>query len=72
MISVQTIKEEAIRIISNLPDDVSMDDIMYKLYVMDKIKSGQSDIKSGNYLSSDDVRKEIEKWENGLDWLEMI
>ncbi|SKC81950.1 hypothetical protein [Maledivibacter halophilus] len=59
---MQTIKEEAIRIISNLPDDVSMDDIMYKLYVMDKIKSGQSDIKSGNYLSSDDVRKEIEKW----------
>lgn len=59
---MQTIKEEAIRIISNLPDDVSMDDIMYKLYVMDKIKNGQKDIKNGNYLSSDDLRKEINRW----------
>ncbi|KAB3529401.1 hypothetical protein [Alkaliphilus serpentinus] len=59
---MQSIKEEAIRIISNLPDDVSIDDIMYKLYVVEKVRKGKRDISKGNYLSSDDLRKEIEKW----------
>lgn len=59
---MQTIKEDAIRIISNLPDDVSIDDIMYKLYVLDKVKRGQKDIKNGKYLSSDELGKEIEEW----------
>lgn len=59
---MQTIKEEAIRIISNLPDDVSIDDIMYKLYVVEKVRKGKKDISSGKYISSDDLRQEVDKW----------
>lgn len=33
-----TVKEKAIKLISDLPDNIMIDDIMYKLYVIDKIK----------------------------------
>ena len=57
-----SIKEEAINIITKLPDNVSLEDIMYKLYVLDKVKKGQEDIRKGNYVTTDELRKEIETW----------
>ena len=57
-----SIKEDAMNIITKLPDNVSLDEIMYKLYVLDKIKKGQEDIEKGNYVTSKELRKEIETW----------
>lgn len=59
---MNSVKKEAIDIISKLPDDVSIDDIMYKLYVLDKVNNGQEDIKKGNYVTTDELRKEVESW----------
>lgn len=59
---MNTIKKEAIDIITKLPDDVTIEDIMYKLYVLDKIKKGQEDIKKGNFVTTDELRKETETW----------
>ncbi len=57
-----SIKEEAINVINRLPDNVSIEDIMYKLYALDKVKKGQEDIKNGSYIKADELRKEIETW----------
>ena len=59
---MNTIKKEAIDIITKLPDDASIEDIMYKLYALDKVKKGQEDIKNGNFVTIDELRKEIELW----------
>jgi predicted transcriptional regulator len=59
---MNTIKKEAIDIITNLPDDASIEDIMYKLYVLDKIKKGQEDIEKDNFVTTDELRKEIDLW----------
>ena len=59
---MNTIKKEAIDIITKLPEDASIEDIMYKLYVLDKVKKGQEDIKNGNFVTTDELRKEIELW----------
>lgn len=59
---MNSIKKEAIDIITNLPDDASIEDIMYKLYVLDKIKKGQEDIQKGNFVTTDELRREIELW----------
>ena len=59
---MNTIKKEAIDIITTLPDDASIEDIMYKLYVLDKIKKGQEDIEKDNFVTTDELRKEIDLW----------
>jgi hypothetical protein len=33
---MKSVKEEALRAISSLPDDAPIDDVMYRLYVIDK------------------------------------
>ncbi len=35
------IKQEVLKVISQMPGDSDMDEIMYRLYVLDKIKKGQ-------------------------------
>ena len=60
--NMQVIKKEIIESISNLPDEVEIEDIMYRLYVIDKIKKGQLAVKNNEVVSSTDLKKEIDTW----------
>lgn len=59
---METLREEAINVISTLPDSASIDDIMYRLYVIDKVRKGRAAIQLGDIISIDDLRGEIESW----------
>ena len=56
------VKQDAIDAIAKLPDDASMDDIMYRLYVLENIRRGQDDIASGKTHDLADVRKAVAEW----------
>lgn len=56
------LKEKAIRLISQMPEPVDLDDIMYGLYVIDKIRKGKDAAGSGETLSVYEMKKEVEKW----------
>lgn len=55
-------KQEAIHAIERLPDDVPLDEIVYRLYVMAKIQQGLKDIDAGRTIPSEDIAQEIEAW----------
>ncbi len=59
---MQTLKEEAIRLISQMPEPVDIDEIMYRLYVIDKVRKGKDASSRGETLSVEDLKKDIEKW----------
>ena len=57
-----TEKESIIEMIKKLPDDVSLDEVMYHLYVRQKILRGLEDVKHGRTYSHDQAKKIMEKW----------
>ena len=59
---METLKQEAIRVISKLPDTANMDDIMYELYVIDKVKKGREAVERGETISIEELRKEMQTW----------
>lgn len=59
---MMTVKQEAIRAISSLPDDAPIDDVMYRLYVIDKVSHGQAALKKGHTITTEELLKEIESW----------
>jgi hypothetical protein len=59
---MMTVKEEAIRAISSLPDNTQIDDVMYRLYVIDKVTRGQTALKEGRTNTTEELLKEIESW----------
>jgi hypothetical protein len=55
-------KQEALESIRKLPDDADMEEIMYRLYVIDKIRKGQDAVNQGQLTTSEALMREIEKW----------
>lgn len=56
------IKQEALRTINALPDDTDIEEIMYRFYIVDKIRKGQQAIEDKKVLSSDELKQQIETW----------
>ena len=53
------IKQEAIDCISALPDTAEWDDILYSLYVIQKIERGRDDVRSGKSVTVEEARKQM-------------
>jgi predicted transcriptional regulator len=58
----QTPKQDALHAIERLPDDVPLDEIVYRLYVLNKVQQGLKDVDAGRTVSSDELAHEIEAW----------
>jgi len=59
---METLKDEAISAISKLPESASIDDIMYELYVIDKVKKGKEAAERGDTLSIEELKREMQSW----------
>jgi predicted transcriptional regulator len=55
-------KQEAIETIERLPDDVPLDEIVYRLFVLNKVHLGLKDIETGRVIPSEALAAEIEQW----------
>ena len=55
-------KQEALETIGKLPEDTDMDEIMYRLYVLDKIRKGQEAVEQGQTLTSEELKRDIDSW----------
>jgi len=59
---MKSIKNEALAAISSLPEDSSSDDIMYRIYVIDKIQKGQEAAAEGKTITIEEIEKEVHSW----------
>ena len=62
VIYMQTLKQEVIKAISTLPENVTIEDIMYRLYVIEKVRKGKKAVKEGRTISVDELKREMKKW----------
>ncbi|MBI5555952.1 MAG: hypothetical protein HY920_08900 [Elusimicrobia bacterium] len=51
------VKEEAIKLIDKLPEQVTWDDIMYELYVKQKLSVALKAAKEGRVVAHEEVKK---------------
>lgn len=55
-------KEEVIKLIKDLPKNVTLEHIMRELYVRTKIDKGIQDLNAGKVVSHDEVKEKLGKW----------
>jgi hypothetical protein len=58
-----SVKEEARRLVEQLPDDATWDDIIYEVYVHQSIEAGLKDCREGRTVPVAEVRRRL-----GLRW----
>ena len=57
-----TAKQEVQSLLKKLPNDCTLEDIQYHLYVIEKVNKGLRRIKQEGSLSQKDVKKRLRKW----------
>jgi hypothetical protein len=59
---MESLKQEAMNAISKMPENADIDDIMYRLYVIDKVRKGREALQQGKVISVEELREEIKSW----------
>ncbi len=58
MLSKQMISEA----LANLPDEISLEALIDRFIVLEKIEAARRQIENGESIADEDLDKEIEKW----------
>ena len=60
------VKERVRELLDRLPDDCSFDDVLYHLYVVQKVEQGLADVAAGRVISHEQVAEDLRrKWQVG-------
>jgi ribosomal protein S20 len=59
---MNTAKEEVKAILDKLPDDCSLQDVQYHLYVVEKIHRGIERAEKEGTISQDEAERKFNKW----------
>jgi len=59
---MQSAKQEVMELLKGLPDDSTLEEIQYHLYVRQKVQRGIQDVKEGKIYTQEEVEKRMEKW----------
>ena len=61
---MHTTKQDVRELLDQLPDDSTIEDIQYHLYVLEKIHRGQEDIRDGRHCSHEQAKERLSRWLN--------
>ena len=57
-----TAKQEVESLLNKLPDDCSIEDIQYHLYVIEKVRHGLDAADTRGTVSQDEAERRLDKW----------
>jgi hypothetical protein len=55
-------KDEVIELLSQLPDEVDIEELIYRLYLREKLAASEADISAGRTLSAEELRTQAKSW----------
>jgi predicted transcriptional regulator len=55
-------KNDALSMIQAMPDDVTWDQVFYRLYVRAMVEKGMTEIESGLGIPHEQVKREVAEW----------
>lgn len=59
-------KDTVRALLDQLPDDCTLEDVLYHLYVVQKVDAGRAQAEAGQLISHEDVAEEMRrKWVQG-------
>jgi len=57
-----TLKSEVLEKINRMPENSTFDDLMYEMYLINKIKTGQEQFEKNEFITHEQLISESNKW----------
>ncbi len=55
-------KATVLKLLEQLPEETTLEEIQYHLYVLQKIRAGQNAVDNGQVIPHEDVMRELAGW----------
>ncbi|GFP20822.1 hypothetical protein HKBW3S42_00812 [Candidatus Hakubella thermalkaliphila] len=55
-------KRQVLDMIKDLPEQIDVDELIYRLYLRQKLEAAEKDVREGRLVSHEEVVKETSKW----------
>jgi predicted transcriptional regulator len=55
-------KDTVRQLLDELPEDASLEDIQYHVYVREKVERGLEDVKAGRVVEEAEAERQLSKW----------
>ncbi|MGB3459470.1 MAG: hypothetical protein WBB08_09310 [Halobacteriota archaeon] len=55
-------KQQVIDMIEDLPERIDVDELMYRLYLREKLEAAEEDVREDRLISHEEVVNETTKW----------
>jgi hypothetical protein len=59
---MKTAKDEVRELLDGIPDDVSLEDIQYHIYVRQKVQQGRQAVQDGRIVAPKEVERRLARW----------
>ncbi|MEA2343279.1 MAG: hypothetical protein QOF63_1448 [Thermoanaerobaculia bacterium] len=59
---METAKEQVQKILEVLPENASLEDIQYHIYVRQKVEQGLADIEAGRLMTHEEAMQRLDPW----------
>ena len=57
-----TVRDRVLRAVREMPSDVSFDDVMERVYIMQKIERGREQIAAGQGIPHQEAKQQMKRW----------
>jgi hypothetical protein len=55
-------KQVVRQVLKSLPDDCSLEEIQYRLYVRQMVEEGREEVRRGAVVTQQEIEQDLEKW----------
>ena len=55
-------KQVVRQVLESLPDDCSLEEIQYRLYVRQMVEEGRDEVRRGAVVTQQEIEQDLEKW----------
>lgn len=55
-------KQQILELVKELPDEIDIDELMYRLYLIQKLETAEKDVLEGFLVSHEEVIRETSEW----------
>jgi len=55
-------KQQVLDLIKELPEEVDVEELIYRLYLRQKLEAAEKDVREGRLVSHEEAVKETAKW----------
>lgn len=55
-------KETVLEVVDSFPDEIDIDALLNRLYVMEQIEQGERDIDAGRFVTQEEAEQRMRQW----------